>query len=226
MPRKNWGTQADFDASYQVRIRDPAHPQFHQKVGYGRLWAERSDDPYDTQTGVLNRFVKRRDKLIQLFGLATSDRILVVGCAFGFLIETFKDGGFTNIWGIDNSDYIDTNKATETKTGVVLIKDDIDGVTTGKLTSTTGNGTFDWIIDEDILDSYEDNEMAPLLNANEKVLATGKPLTNIIHIMRVVFDTTNPDKDIDPVYNQKTLAQWKAIRTTHSWVDDLRWVVG
>ena len=26
--------------------------------------------------------------------------------------------------------------------------------------------------------------------------------------------------------NPKTIAQWKAMRTTHSWVDDLRWVVG
>ncbi len=227
MPRKNWNSQADWDASYQVRIRDPSHPQFHQKIGYGRLWAERSNDPYDTQTGVLNRFVKRKDKLIELFGMTSAERIIILGSAFGFLIETFKGAGFTNVWGIDDSGFIDTNKTKESSGTVDIIKDDFDASSAkGKMTSTTGTSLFDWVISESVFESYEDAEMPKLLTTAEGLLDPVKPLTNIIHIVRVVFDVSNPDKDIDPVYNQKTIAQWKAMRTTHSWVDDIRWTVG
>jgi len=227
MPRKNWTTQADFDAAYQVRIRDPAHPQFKQKIGYGRLWAERSDDPYDSQTGVLNRFVQRKDKLVSLFGFGRTDRMMICGSAFGFLIEVFKDVGFTNVWGCDNSDYIDANQTTEGGGTVAIVKDRFEATTAkGRMTTTTGSDTFDWVISESVYESYEDSEMPALFTAAEGLLNPVKPLTNIIHIVRVVFNESNPNKDIDPVYNQKTIAQWKAMRTTHSWVDDLGWVVG
>lgn len=228
MPRKTWNTQADWDArphGVSCRIRDPQHPLFGQRVGYGRVWAQRFKGPYDDN---LTEFNDMRDGILGAFPIQTTDRILIAGCGFGFLVEAFHDAGFTETFGLDSSDHIDSNRATETRGDVIFIKDDMRGG--GRVLAAfrreTGDDIFDWIISQLVLESYEDAEMTDLLDAAEVVLNPSQPTTNIIHAVMCVLDPSRPDRSIDPLYNQKTLAEWKAIRPTHSFLCYPTWEVG
>ena len=219
MPRKTWNTQADWNArghGYTCRIRDPAHPQFGQRIGYSRLFAQRVNGPYDD---ALTEYDQRMRNLVKLFAIARTDRLLIVGCGFGFLIDAFKDAGFTNVWGVDDSTDIDTRSATETRGGTLFIRDSIKGGgLSTSLTTTTGSASFAWVIEESVIESYEDSEMDALLNAAERFLGGGRPLSSIIHIVMTVTDTSKPNRSLHPIYNQKTLKEWRAIRPDHSWL--------
>src|SRR5215204_3023551 len=46
-------------------------------------------------------------KIVPVFGTITgAQRILVVGCGLGRLVESTQATGFANIWGIDSSAYV------------------------------------------------------------------------------------------------------------------------
>lgn len=202
---------AQWAAAYRIAIRDPSHPQHGQKVGYTRLGMARVVDPY---TDSLDLYEGRWERLKASFpGMAVADRFLIGGCGFGYLIEVAHDDGFPNVWGIDNSDYIANNRATEARGDVLFVEDDIRGggrVRTA-LRNLTGDDTFDWIISEDVATSYAPGtELDGLLNAAETVLAKGRPLSNVIHMV-----TESP---VQPPFTSLTLEEWDATRPEHSWV--------
>jgi len=218
MPRKLWNTQADWDAAYMIRIRDPSHPNHRQKFGYGRLAMARSKGPYDDN---MTEFIDRVAKLTELFPIVATDRILIPGCGLGYIIEEFKNAGFLNCWGIDNSAHAAAKRGVEASGDTIFVEDDIRGGGRIKaaLRRETGDDIFQWVISESVMESYEDNEMDQLLDAAEAVIDPAKSLTNIVHMVLAM-------PLVDPMFNQKTIAEWKAIRSTHSWVDYIRWVVG
>ncbi len=219
MPKVPYVTQADWDAVYLIRIRDITHPKNGQKLSYSREAMARSKGPYDDN---MTEYIDRVTELTALFPIAVADRIIIGGCGFGFTVEAFIDAGFTNCWGIDDSGYIATNKAVEARGDVIIIgeKFKVTAQLSTKLNAETGANNFKWIITESILESYDDGvEMEEILDMAESGLTGGEPLTNIIHMVHVA-------PDIGPQFNQKTLAQWKAIRNTHSWVDYVGWEVG
>lgn len=209
---------ATYAAMYKLRIRDPAHPQFGQTVGYGRTFAQRCQGPYDD---ALTWAHTRRDNLLRLFpGMTTSQRYLIAGCGFGYLIESFKTAGFPNVWGIDNSAYVSANRATQASGDVLWVADDLRGGARVRnaLRDLTGANTFDWILSESVMESYTDAEVPQMLNAAESVLAPGRPLSNITHL---VVD----DPGILAPCIARTLAQYNALRTAHSWVSLVNWAV-
>ena len=225
MPRKAWVTEKDFQDAYSIKIRDPSHPQFGQTVFYGRLWAQRCEGRYDD---TLTRFIRRRSDLVRVFSIGTTDRILIGGSGFGFLVDAFHDAGFSNTWGIDDSLHISTERSTETRSGTGFVEDEFLGVETirTKLDTETGGRTFKWVITESLMESYEDAEMGTLLDAGENFLDSAFTNANIIHLVQSVLRDGTPDSHIDPIYNQKSLSQWKAVRPSHSWVDIVTFEVG
>jgi len=130
-------------------------------------------------------------------------------------------GNLRSGWGIDDSGYIATNKAVEARGDVIIIgeKFKVTAQLSTKLNQETGANNFKWVITESILESYDDGaEMDEILDMAEAGLTGGEPLTNIIHMVH--------SGDIDTLFNKKTLAQWKAIRPAHSFVDYVGWEVG
>lgn len=228
MTRKVWDSEADFDDAYSCRIRDPSHPQFGQTVGYGRLWAGRCEGLYDDD---LTRFNLRAANLRRLFGIAGADRVLIVGCGLGFLIDAFHDGARANVWGVDSSGHVATKRSTETRPTTLFVEADILSPTIQTdLTALTGGDQFNFIVTESLLESYEDAEMAAFLDRCELLLDPAETDDQIIHLIQAVIPRGgsggNPDESIDPIYQQKLIAEWKAIRPAHSWVDIVIWEVG
>ena len=229
MPRKAWVTEQDFLDAYSVRIRDPAHPQFGQRVGYGRVWAQRVEGPYDDN---LTRFINRSGILRTVFNIKPAHRVLIGGCGFGFLVDAFHDLGIANCWGVDDSAFITGGRGTYTRVTTDFVEDSYEGVTrvTDKMNTQTGGQTFQWVITESLLESYEDGEIPALLDASEVFLDGAFGNANIIHLVQsvtgFVSSAGDADKSIDPIYNQKTISEWKAIRPSHSWMDIATFEVG
>ncbi len=216
MPLVTYDTQAEYDGVYKIRIRDPAHPKFGQKLSYNRESMARSKGPYDdTMTEYIDRF----NVLTSLFPtMLPADRIIFAGSGLGFTLEPFLDAGYTNIWGLDSSTYINTIKATDARGDVVIIDEEFknSGQLNAKLIAVTGANNFKWIITESVLESYADgSEMDDILNACEVGLTGGFPLSNIIHM---VF----PKPEIGAQFNRKTMLDWRAMANEHSWVDYTR----
>lgn len=217
MPRKVWETEQDFRDVYEILIGDPSHPKFGESITYSRLFAQRVMGPPDDH---LNYYDMRVSRLSELFTIEKSDRVLVVGCGFGFLIDAFHDAGFPNIWGIDSSPYIQANRATESRDSTGFVDSDIRGPQVrAKLKALTGDWIFNWIITESVMECYQDEEIGSLLDAVEVVLDADNGLRNAVHL--VVAD--NPE--FDSIFAQKTLQQWKDIRPSHSWVNIISWEI-
>ena len=182
-------------------------------IGYGRRYAEIQDgNRSNTELGV---FIARWQALVNEFGILTTDRILIAGCAYGFLIEIANDAGFANVWGIDNSTHIANNRGVESRGDVLFVEDDIRGGGRVKaaLRSLTGDDIFDWVISEDVVPGYSVIELPPLLDAAEAVLDPGKLDSNIVHLMTILV----PGKSGDSSQTWLTLAEWNAVRPAHSW---------
>jgi 2-polyprenyl-3-methyl-5-hydroxy-6-metoxy-1,4-benzoquinol methylase len=175
--------------------------------------------PYDDN---LTEFNNRVAGLVRNFSIRSSDRILVEGCGLGFIIEAFKSAGYPNCFGIENSPHVVAIKDTEADLNTVVVESDTRGGEALKteLTSKTGDSSFDWVITESLLESYDDADLNGLLEAAEEALAKTKPNTNIIHMVLTT------EAQVDPMFNQKSLAEWVAVRSTHSWYDYVRREVG
>jgi hypothetical protein len=201
-----------WEGLYRHPIRRPGHPQFGQKVaGYSRELCAMMGDPHTTE---LDLWAKRWGLILANFPIGSTDRILVGGCAFGFLIEAAKDAGYPNIWGIDNSPHIEANGPTETRGDVLLVQDDFTGGgrVRAKLRTLTGDDEFDWIITEDMISSFDDAELPVVFGVCETALLPAVPLGHIIHIT-----STTPGGIGHASINWKTLAEWEALAPDHSW---------
>ena len=229
MPRKVWGSEQDWLDSYEIKIRDHTDPLNGQRIGYGRKWAQRVEGPLNDD---LTRFAVRVSRLATasdaLFPMIATDRILIGGCGFGFLIDAFHDAGFPDVWGIDNSGHIATNRPTESRGSTLFVQDEFSGIgrVRNQLRTLTGDDIFNWVISESMLESYEDAEMGSLASSAETLLDPAEGLENIINLVYAVIDPANPGRSLDPVFNQKTIQEWKALRPDHSWVNLLNWEVG
>ncbi len=182
---------------------------------------------YGTRMNRDTIFGKRFRVLTTEFNMGLTDRILIVGSAFGYLNERFFDAGFTNVFGLDNSDDINNRKGVEMRADVANrhVHNDIrsGGQLRARLRQQTGDDEFDWIITESMLESFDGAELEQILDACEVGL-TGTDLSQIIHIVVTKEDPTSPG--YDPAFNWKTIAEWNAIRPSHSWTGpDARWVI-
>jgi hypothetical protein len=156
-------------------------------------------------------FKTRAEKIINKFKIKPGSSIFVAGCAFGFLLESFSDRKM-NVIGCDNSEYIHMNTDTES----IFSIHNIDITTTNFSTEVfekTGVQYFDYVITEDVLTSYDNNDepsINTILTNMESILKMGKPLTNIIHIV---------DVNCGGPFNKKSLSEWKDISQSHTWFD-------
>ena len=208
MPRVTWSTRADWLNFYRIVMPDGS------TVTYGddRLWS--GDNPQNevwARANALRAFIMAN-------GGANADRILVVGAGMGFLVETLKLVGFTNVFGLDNSPFVQGKKATVAP-NVVLVNSDFTGSVNSlrnALNTATGGRTFQWIITESMLESFTDQECTVILGQGPNLLANGVPNSHIIHLVYEPPFTYLPGS---PTFNEHTMAQWKALAPTHTWMN-------
>ena len=219
MPRVTWDTEAEFDDHYRQNIRDPNHPQFGQWVGYGRLFAQHFSNPYNSD---ITEYEDRANELISAFGLGATDRIWVMGCGLGYLIEAFIDLGFTNIWGQDSSTHVANVRAVEARPDVSFAERGINSITPAEINALTGGTQFDWVITESVLESYDDIELIPFFNTSAARLFGPTPNDHVIHMIKT-FEPTDDDWKVDPAFNRQSLADWKALKPDQSCIDYRTW---
>ncbi len=204
--------QAMYERAYAVRDRNPASPTHGERFSYGRRFAQLAASPLNDQ---LTLYLQRVDRLTAAFAIRAADRILVVGCGLGFLVEAFHDRGFPNVWGIDDSTHVAQLRATETREDVDFIEDDVRGGrrVRNALRRRTGAAKFDWVLTESVLEGYEDAELQTIFDATGKFLAAPGGLDRVVHLVV----TTPSGRSLDD-FNWKTLAEWKAMRPAHSFI--------
>lgn len=206
--------QAMWEGLYQTTVGRQDHAKFGQVIkGLTREFAVLMQNPH---SDALDFYIARRDKLISLFNLQITDRIVVVGCAFGFLIEVFHDAGYLNVWGVENSPWIIANRATQTRADVLFVEDDIRGGNrmVNALKRLTGGNGYDYVITEDVINSYTDAEVGDIFAGCESLLASGKPSGNIIHLVTV----TQTGRTQDTAVVWRRLDEWKTRRGAHTFI--------
>lgn len=187
-------------------------------------------------------YVNRASWLIQrleAIGLLPSHRILIVGCGFGHLIYAFRHASahpnigddFPLTYGIDLSSYIETNWDAGRLGDEAAVFDDWTANGTGRvrnlLDALTGGHTFHVILNW-VTESYnlpaEQAALDTMLDACEAgLVGTGyRRIVNIVdNALHAGESADDPSRQTLRDYNttQMTLAQWAAVRSTHSWLD-------
>ena len=201
---------------YSTRDGDPKSSTFGKRLGYSRKFY-REDWVFATEVDRLVNgplFNLRVQVTPHPFSFNTSDRIIVLGCGFGFLVEEFKKLNYLNCWGVDNSAHIHAN-LQEKDPDVVIINEDMAGSRiTRALQQQTGRATFDWVITERVFESFDlDSSLMRLIDAAEGMLATAHVNSKgrIIHLLDTHAHT-------NPVMSRNTIDVWRAQRPIHSWI--------
>lgn len=202
MPRQGctWATRDDWVRFYRIHSNDQIIT-----MGDDRSWS--IDNPE-------NEIHRRADALIAR-GIPVADRIIVLGCGPGaFLVEALRVRGRVNCWGADNSPWANS-RGEVLGNGVILVNADLASGQSfnNTLRDVTGFNSFRWIITESLWESYDDADITVGLNVCEGLRQGGTPMSNIIHLVYT------PPFDEPGVFNEKTMPQWKAMRSTHTWMN-------
>lgn len=145
------------------------------------------------------RFEGRMKSLLSL-GMAQGDRALVVGCAYGFLIETLIDEGI-DAYGVDSSPYIFETIEEQARPDVRA------RITHGRCGPDLG--LYDWVVDEDAANSHADEELHDFYSALESCVSKRE---------RVVHFVT-PGLYGDSSINWKSFPDWVATEPSHQWIN-------
>lgn len=181
-------------------------------LSYGReLWAMQGSRVFEF----------RRDRILAAFPeITTADRILVVGCSFvGMLVQRFREAGYTECYGLDDSDYQgNPDGSDDPAPGVVIVSENIAApAIKTRLRQQTGDDIFDFVISEDMIAGADDDtEVLQWLGAAEAVLGNATDPTVATELWRIIHLTT---LNAPPPFLSKTLAQWQAMNPAHSWAD-------
>lgn len=150
-------------------------------------------------------FELRANSIIQHFNLSAGSRVLVAGCALGFLMEELQKLGMVP-YGFDNSPYIQSlAKDIKNPEKVQFPIHDIDLASTTfvqDIQNATGHTTFDCVITEDVLPSFDDFTQ---IMTNCDLVST-----KVAHII---------DLDCGEAFTNKTAEEWIAVNPTHVWTN-------
>ncbi len=147
-------------------------------------------------------------------GITNSTSVLVVGCGFGFLMEKLVDAGI-EVHGIDPGSYLWATTSEIRADVLPLMVNDWIGSGTEKASlqalGITGQAKFNFIVDEDAAAMHDDAELPAFIEGLEDRLQ-GNQTARIVHLV-----TTGNSGDT--AVNWKSLADWKAVAPSHTWVD-------
>ena len=160
-------------------------------------------------------FATRKDWLTG-YGLDNNARVLVIGCGFGYLLEYLIDAGVTDVWGLEpGSFYWDVANDGEWRSDVKpKVAADWAGSGTERASLNAigvgGPAKFTFVVDEDAAPMHSDAELPAFIAACEDRLQ-GNARGRIIHLV-------TPGVVGDSSVNWKSLAEWKQVAPSHTWV--------
>lgn len=223
-------TKELFDLAYSFNAEPDGHPNTRQgiQLHYNRY-------------ALYPEMLRRAQALVTILGLTISDRILVVGCGFGWTVEALSDLGYTAV-GADVSSYIQDNKTLSEDTDISA------AITAVGLNPTSGDGLVHFnrlkgggirtkasilnedsasassrnrvktalgtptiAITEDLVTSLTDAECAVLQANIIKYSAT-------MRVCHFVTENANPNPPFS--FNSKTIEAWKLMFPTATIVAD------
>lgn len=239
MPLVNFQTKADFDAAYSLRGESrPGPGRKRVMLNYHRaaMW------PFCE---------KRAAALVNTFGWPTDTNILIVGAGFGWTAEAMETNhGYTNIVSIDSSNWIqsaqDTSEESEIDaaiTAVGLEPTSGEGLAIkGQLYSPgnrrrasravenedlSNNGSRNRVrnilgdisvgISEDVLPALSDSEILDIADRIDRINAG----IARIHLVTPLL----PGQNQDPAYNWHTLAEYKSLLPSDTFMATGTWEV-
>ena len=198
-------------------------PVSYTKRVYQALYSEAGDDGNRVTYGRHFRgpqFANRAAWLTGPGGVAGGP-ILVVGSAFGYLIEALEEAGHDDVWGLDPSPYIWTRaQYPEWAHRDIRLRTADDwagsGTEAASLEAIGAPDVFAYVIDEDCGPAHDDAEL-PAFHEALEALTTADLVRRVIHIV------TPADTPIgrDSSQNWKPLEEWEAGAPAHQWVASL-----
>lgn len=240
MPVVPFNTKADFDSEYSIGAEPGGRPNTRPEV---RLNYHRAV--------ILPISTRRAQKLVDIFAWPTNSILLIVGSGFGWTAEALEnDHGYTNIISIDSSAWIQSAKNTDESTEVdaAITAAGLDPTTGEGLTlkgkiHTPGNrrrasrdiedenlsnngsrnrvkailGDIEIGVTESVLSSLSDAE---ILNISSWIDQTNPGITRV-HLVT----TAGSGSSQNPAYNWHTLAEYKVLLPSDTFVDVSTWEV-
>jgi SAM-dependent methyltransferase len=183
-------------------------------------FAELYNPPYNRAFYSRNWMMYRdRAAILQSIGIGNRDTVLVVGCGLGFLMEhIISDIGCSqvNVWGVDTSPFIATERLTEGRedTRLQIVNADIESaIIRTTLNTLCGISRFGWVVTEDMLPSYTDSQSIQSLLNGCDLIKTGNG--KVAHIVSTLI----PDGSQDVSLWWRTIDDWSAERPSHYWID-------
>lgn len=151
-------------------------------------------------------FSIRAENIINGINISVGSKILVIGCAFGYLLEELANKRM-NVWGCDNSPYIHFNTDTES-TYPIYNLDVTSNTFINDVREQMGMQYFDYIITEDLLTSYD--EYTDIFSNIQGLLNPNKSLKNIINLV---------ETNCGLPFVGKSIEDWRLVNDNYSWVD-------
>ena len=153
----------------------------------------------------LRLFEIRAQSIVQHFNLSAGSRVLVGGCAFGFLMEELQKLGMV-VYGFDNSPYIQQlAKAPNNPMKVQFPIHNIDIAANNfaqQIQQATGHTTFDCMVTEDVLPSFD---------------GFTQIMTNCSAVTTKTFHIVDLDCGTD--FTNKTTNEWIQVNPLHTWAN-------
>lgn len=161
-------------------------------ITYGREWVKNKKKLYARRAEYIDRLLPKGPGL-------------VVGCAFGFLMEALHDRGRGGVWGADTSDWIHENLDTEARHDISPRILNIDVRTPGaKGIIETSSGPLQWVLTEEMLSTYPDDAAVHMMQACALVSPTVHHFVNV---------------SVRPPFYKRTPAEWQALAPNQSFHD-------
>ncbi len=186
-------------------IENPVPPRT-----YGRAYLEAGTDKFAQRASWLDR-------------LGLSGDVLVVGSAFGYLLQAVIDAGTTSVWGIDGGSWYwvsDNDSEWGTARMQLITANDWIGSGTEQTTlealpNTPTDAKYDWVVDEDAAPAHSDAEGPVFISSLEDRLK-GSDKSQIVHL---ISPLRVEDGLGDSSQNWRVMTDWKAVAPDHTWVD-------
>ena len=195
--------------------------------------------------------INRAAKLVELFAWPLNTKILIVGAGYGWTAEVLETQyGYTDIVTTDTSPHVqatqdqsDETEVNDAITAVGLDPNQGEGAAKKSNLWTPGNrrrhsrpikderlnnggsrnrirnvlGGVDVAISEDVIATLDDSEVVQMAGWVDAV----DTLSEVIHMTTELY----PDANQNPIFNWKTLAAWKLLVPSHTFVSLNSWEV-